>query len=51
MGIRCFGISVITNLTEASEMEKPTTHDEVQNVAEQAMPKMTLIFKELIRSL
>lgn len=51
MGMRCFGISVITNLTEVSEMEKPTTHDEVQTVAEQAMPNMTFIFKELISSL
>ena len=49
MGITCFGISVITNLTEASEMEKPTTHDEVQNVAGTAEPKMTLIFRELIK--
>ena len=51
MGMTCFGISVITNLTEPSEMEKPTTHDEVQNVADKAQPQMTLIFKELIRSL
>lgn len=51
MDISCFGISVITNLTEASEMDRPTTHDEVQNVAEQAEPKMTLIFKELIKGL
>lgn len=51
MGIDCFGISVITNLTEASEMEMPTTHDEVQNVAGQAEPKMTLIFRALLKSL
>lgn len=51
MGIECFGISVITNLTEASEMEMPTTHDEVQNVAGQAEPKMTLIFRALLKSL
>lgn len=51
MGMTCFGISVITNLTEPSEMEKPTTHDEVQSVADKAQPRMTLIFKELIRSL
>ncbi len=49
MSITCFGISIITNLTEASEMDMPTTHDEVQNVAEQAEPKMTLIFRELIK--
>jgi len=51
MGITCFGISVITNLTEPSEMERPTTHDQVQNVAEQAEPNMTLIFKKLIKGL
>ena len=51
MGITCFGISVITNLTEPSEMEMPTTHDEVQNVAGQAEPNMTLIFRELIKEL
>lgn len=47
-GMRCFGISVITNLTEPSEMEQPTTHDSVQHVAGQATKKMTLIFKQLI---
>ncbi len=51
MNIDCFGISVITNLTEPSEMEQPTTHDEVQNVAEQAEPKMTFIFRELLKAL
>lgn len=51
MGMECFGISVITNLTEPSEMEKPTTHDEVQNVAETAEPNMTFLFRELIKSL
>jgi purine-nucleoside phosphorylase len=51
MGMTCFGISVITNLTEPSEMDKPTTHDEVQNVAEMAEPNMTFIFKQLIRDL
>lgn len=50
-GMRCFGISVITNLSEASEMDKPTTHEGVQDVAGQATKKMTLIFKALIESM
>ncbi len=50
-GMRCFGISVITNLSEQSEMDKPTTHEEVQSVAGTAAPRMTLVFKKLIESL
>ncbi len=50
-GMRCFGISVITNLSEPSEMDKPTTHEEVQNVAGAAASKMTQLFKELIREM
>lgn len=51
MDIACFGISIITNLAEPSEVDKPTSHEEVQNVAETAEPHMTLIFKELIKDL
>ncbi len=51
MGIECFGISVITNLAVSEEVEKGTTHDEVQNVAGEAQHKMTLIFKKLIKDL
>lgn len=50
-GMKCFGISVITNLSEPSEMEKPTTHEEVQQVAGAAASNMTLIFRELIKDL
>lgn len=50
-GMECFGVSVITNLTEPSEMEKPTTHEEVQKVAQKAGENMTLLFTELIRQL
>ncbi len=50
-GMRCFGISVITNLSELSEMEQPTTHEAVQNVAETVSGDMTLIFTKLIESL
>ncbi|MFW5792919.1 MAG: purine-nucleoside phosphorylase [Bacteroidota bacterium] len=51
MGLPCFGISIVTNLAEPDIYDKPTSHEEVQNVAEIAEPKMTLIFKELIKSL
>jgi len=51
MGIRCFGISIITNVTKPSLPDGETTHEEVQNVAGIAEPKMTLIIKELIASL
>ncbi len=50
MGLTCFGISIITNLAVTAGMEG-ATHDEVQNAAGEAEPKMTLIFKNLIRSL
>ncbi len=51
MGIKCFGMSVITNLSKPEDTEKDTTHDEVQNIAGIVEPKMTLIIKELIDQL
>jgi purine-nucleoside phosphorylase len=51
MGIECFGISVITNLAVNEEMEKGTTHEEVQDAAAEAQPGMTKIFSELIKGL
>ncbi len=51
MGLTCFGISVITNLAVFDEGEVGTSHDEVQNAAGEAEPKMTLIFRELIKTL
>ncbi len=50
-GMKVFGVSVITNLSEPSEADKPTTHEEVQNVAGAAASKMRLIFKELIQDM
>ncbi len=50
-GMRVFGISVITNLAEPSEKDKPTTHETVKHEAGIATASMTLIFKELIASL
>jgi len=51
MGIECFGISVITNMAVTEDMDKGTTHEEVQNAAGEAQPKMTAIFKEIIKGL
>jgi len=51
MGIKCFGMSVITNTDKPSEELGTTTHDEVQSVAEKAEPQMTLLIKELLLSI
>lgn len=51
MGIKCFGMSIITNVSEPEDAEAETTHEEVQNVAGQVEPNMTLIIKELISSM
>lgn len=51
MGLKCFGISVITNHGIPDDVNTSTTHEEVQNVAETAEPKMSLIFSKLIASL
>lgn len=51
MGIKIFGMSIITNVSEKENPDEETTHDEVQNVAGIAEPKMSLIITELIKSL
>lgn len=51
MGIKCFGMSVITNTDKPADPDGETTHDEVQNVAGVVEPKMTLLIKELLLSL
>lgn len=50
-GIKCFGISVITNVSKLERPKDETTHDEVQDVAGTAQEKMTTIFKKLIKGL
>lgn len=47
-GMRCFGISVITNSGQKSAL---VSHEEVKQAADAAQPRMTTIFKELIKSL
>ena len=48
MGIKCFGMSVITNTDKPTDEVDGTTHDDVQNVAESVEPNMTLLIKELL---
>lgn len=50
-GMECFGISVITNLAKPADTDKPTSHEEVQNVAQVAERNMTVVFTEMIKSL
>jgi purine-nucleoside phosphorylase len=50
MGIPCFAISIITDLGVPGKIVE-VTHQDVQNVAEVAEPKMTLIMKELIKKI
>ncbi len=50
-GMRCFGMSVITNESKPENPEEETTHDEVQNVAGVAEPKMTLLIENLIKKM
>jgi purine-nucleoside phosphorylase len=47
MGLRCFALSVITDLG-IREQENKITHEEVLAAAKEAEPKMTYVFKELI---
>jgi len=51
MNIPCFAISIITNKGISDKTEKITTHEDVQDVAGMAEPKMTLIMKKLIGDL
>lgn len=51
MGIQCFAISIITNVSDLNKMETPTSHEEVQKEAGKAAPRMSFIFKEMIASI
>ena len=50
MGIKVFGISIVTDSGVPGEIVE-ISHEEVQEVAMKAEPKMTLIMKELIRGI
>ncbi len=46
-GLRVFGISIVTDLGIEGKIQK-ITHEEIQMVAAQQEPKMTLLLKELV---
>ena len=46
-GMKCFAISVITDLGVVGQIET-VSHEEVQKAAAESQPKMTFIMKELI---
>ena len=50
MGIKVFGISIITDSGVPGEIVE-ISHEEVQEVAMKAEPKMTLILKKLIETI
>lgn len=47
MGLKCFGVSIITDLGVPGKIVK-VTHEDVQRVAEEAEPKLTALFKLLV---
>jgi purine-nucleoside phosphorylase len=47
MGMRVFGISIITDSGAPGEI-KEVTHEEVQQVAREAEPTVSFIIKELV---
>ncbi len=50
MGMRCFGISIITDLGVSGKIVE-VSHEEVQVMGNAAQPKMTLIMKEMVKRL
>lgn len=51
MGIKVFGMSVITNGSAPIAPKGETTHDEVQNVAGAVEPQMTLLITKLLEKI
>ncbi len=50
MGLKCFAMSVITDIGISEQLNK-ITHEEVLQAAKEAEPKMAYIFKQLIAQL
>ena len=50
MGMRCFAVSVITDLGIPGKIER-VTHQDVLNAARSAEPKIAVLYKELLRCL
>ena len=49
-GMRCFGMSIITDLGVPGKIVE-VTHEEVQEIGNKVQPLMTLIMKELIKEI
>ena len=49
-GIRCFGMSIITDLGGTDVPEK-VTHEEVQRAAQAVQPLMATIMEEMVKTL
>lgn len=49
-GMECFGISVITNSTASAEAIK-TSHQEVQEIGNQAQPRLCKLFEAMLQQL
>ena len=50
MDIKCFAISVITDLGVPGKIKK-VTHEEIQKVAEEVQPKLSHIFEQLAKEI
>ena len=50
MGMSCFAISVITDIGVEGRI-KEVSHEEIQIVAEETEPYLTVIMRELIKQL
>jgi len=51
MDIACFGVSVITNVSEPEDPDKITTHEEVLENAQAVSDKLTILFSKIIENL
>ena len=49
-GMRVFGVSIVTDLGVEGDVQN-VSHEEVQQIAKMQEPKMTLLMKELIKSM
>lgn len=47
-GMKVLGVSVITNVAASADAVAEASHEEVQQVADAAQPRMTILMKELI---
>ena len=50
MELRCFAVSVITDLGVSGKIKK-VSHEDIQLVAQDAQPKLSMLFKQLIKTI